>query len=127
MISQYKINRINAILTARGVFAGTQSRAAMWQHVSNIDLSQLTSNQIADIIEAANKAYHQGKTSSGAEVVDDCVYVGDKLIPMAAINAITIERTIEHIPAKPYHWNPVFRGPSQESVTKYRLAYTERC
>ena len=125
-ISSHKYNRVQSMLTTAGVFAGTQTRLAIWQHVDAMDLRKLTARQISDILIATNKAYHQGKHDAGAEVVDDAVFVRGKLIPLAAIDALVIDKSIEKEPANPNHWNPLFRGEDQYNITKYCLDYVER-
>jgi hypothetical protein len=92
MISNHKIRRVDNILTHRGVFAGPWTRSKIWEHANGIDLTKLTAVQIADLLERATKAYHAGKVSAGAEVIDDCVWVANKLIPIKALEAMEIKR-----------------------------------
>ena len=49
------------------------------------DCGGMTGKQLGIMMSAINAAYHRGKAAAGAEVVDDCVWVGGKLIPLDVI------------------------------------------
>lgn len=55
-------------------------------------LDACTSAQLAGIIQAVNTAYHAGRASTGAEVIDDdALWVAGRLVPLAAVLAIPAE------------------------------------
>ncbi len=89
-----------------------QTRRHIWTNVTAAvpasALANMTARQIGAVIAAAHRSYCDGRAQNEAEVVDDAVWVGagvDRLIPLAALKAITAERT--------------------NSVTHYRMDYTE--
>lgn len=58
------------------------------------DLQDATAKQLAAIITLHHAAYHQGRSSCGAEVIDDdSVWIGggvDRLIPLDALRKIEV-------------------------------------
>lgn len=56
-------------------------------------LQGCTSSQLAAVIKLVNLTYHEGRATAGASIEDDAVWIGvgiDKLIPLEALRAITI-------------------------------------
>jgi hypothetical protein len=91
-------------------------------------LADLTSKQLAGVIKLANAAYHDGRSSTLASVVDDAVWIGggvDKLLPLAALKAIDIAEHIEWSPGKP-NGNWLQQKPTPWTIRTYSLNYTER-
>lgn len=57
-------------------FKGSGTLAAVFEQVPDDLAQELTANQIADVAELINKAYHKGRASTGAEAVEvNAVYV----------------------------------------------------
>lgn len=68
-----KLNR--AIKTAN-VFKGSSTVSAIMEQVPEQLIKNLSSKDLAIVIESVNKAYHNGRTSTGAEMIDtNCVWV----------------------------------------------------
>nr|WP_308006618.1 hypothetical protein [Xanthomonas albilineans] len=115
----------SAAFTAAGIHNMPRTRAHIWANVvaSTPDhiLASMISRQIAAVIAAAHKSYHDGRASNQAEVIDDAIWIGagvDRLLPLAALKSITEDRSNE-----PIEWSTC--GLST-SVTRYRMDYTER-
>ncbi len=53
-------------------------------------IGRLTGRQLGAVMSAINAAYHRGRAAAGAEVIDDCVYIRGRLIPLAAVDSIRI-------------------------------------
>ena len=92
-------------------------------------LQDATAKQLAAIIKLMDKQYQDGRASCQAEVVSgDAVWVGggvDKLIPLAALQAIEITRTQEpHLPAQMR--SGMMSPATSFLVTSYKMDYTER-
>ena len=54
-------------------------------------LKTMTSKQLAMVMAAANKSWHDGKAHAGAAIEDDCVWLGgeiQKLIPLHIITKL---------------------------------------
>ena len=50
---------------------------------------RLTGEELGQVMDVINAAYHRGKADAGAEIIDDCVWVSDKLIPLTVINRLS--------------------------------------
>ena len=74
---------------------GSITTAAVLDGMPETLLDRLTGAQLGDVMSAVNAAYHRGHAAAGTEIVDDCVHVRDKLIPLAAIDAIAITEDTE--------------------------------
>ncbi len=116
------------MLAAYDGFTGSRTLEAMMNQVPDELWDRLTGRELGLVMSAINAAYHKGKADAGAEVVDDCVWVAGKLIPLAAIEAITIEETVEHRPRKPHHIdpNPPDGSTEQWIAKRYKLDYVEQ-
>jgi hypothetical protein len=99
MTHQIKLDRA---IKAANVFKGTHTLSDIMSGVPEILKERLTSYELTAVIEAVNAAYHKGKKSAGAEVIDDCVWVCDKLIPFTVLRALEITETIETVPNPSY-------------------------
>jgi len=122
-MSQIKINRANKLSPNLPT-----ANAEIWDSIPQSLIYSLTSRQLAAVKKALDHHWHKAVAfaNKGGEVVDECLWRNGKLIPLAAIDAIQIDKSVEPIPADPNHSNPVFRGSSQLSITKYNLDYLER-
>lgn len=63
-------------------------------------LQDLTAAQLAAVIVMTTDVYHEGLASTGASIADDAVWIGagvDKLIPLAALRALTIDHKVETV------------------------------
>ena len=81
-------------------FKGTATKQHIIKNMSadHEILSTLTAKQLAAVINVANRSYHDGKSSCGAPIEDDCVWVGKsvkKLIPLKALELMTIDEKME--------------------------------
>ena len=57
-------------------FKGSETMAAVFGQIPDDLMQELTAKQIAAVAELINKAYHKGRASTGAEMVEDnAVYV----------------------------------------------------
>lgn len=57
-------------------------------------LQACTSGQLAAVINLIHQTYHEGRAATGASIEDDALWIGagvDKLVPLAALRAITID------------------------------------
>lgn len=88
-----KMRRAKAAYTG---FAGTRTIAAVSDYITQDMMDSMTGAQIGAVMSAVYAAYNAGRASTGASVEDDCVWVAGKLIPLAAIDALKIERTQSH-------------------------------
>jgi len=75
---------------------GTATLAAIKGHVPSKLFARLTGKELGLVLNAVNVAYHAGKSSlGGVDLCDDCLWlpgtgVDGALVPLAALNAITI-------------------------------------
>lgn len=76
-------------------FKGNQTIKAVMNQIPNELFKQLTGHELGLVMSAINTAYHNGKADSGAEIIDDCLWYDNKLIPTQALSAIEIKETIE--------------------------------
>lgn len=122
-MSQIKINRANKIAPFLPMADGE-----IWESIPQSLIEGLTGKQLAELKKALNHHWHKAVAfaSKGGQVIDDCLWRNDKLTPLAAIDAIQVDKSVEPMPADPAHSNPLFRGASQWSVSKYTLDYVER-
>lgn len=68
--------KLNRAISKADCFKGPQTIAAIMEQIPQALVSKLTSSELAMVITAVNAAYHNGKASMGAEVVDgDYVWV----------------------------------------------------
>jgi len=83
-------------------------------------LAGMSSKHLAAVICAANASYHDGRGSAAVDA--DCVWIGDKLLPSAALRAVEVTESYE--PYQP----PNSVAPSRRDwkVTRYSLNYSER-
>lgn len=86
------------------------------KHITNnikdgTELEKMTTKQIAYVINIHHKAYHDGRSSAGTEIIDDCILIGDKMIPIAAIKAIRVETRAET--HRTTHYNGARGGGSE--------------
>lgn len=98
-------------------------------------LAECPARIISKVASAINASYHAGRAASGAEVVDDCLWINgvtEHIIPLAAIRAIEIERgketrmepvTVYPVDGQPHPGNP---RPTEYTKTRYTMDYTER-
>lgn len=113
-------------------FKGDATKAHILSNLSQDDgdtaiLQTMTRKQLAVVINVANRSYHDGKASTGAEIVDDCLWIGhgiDKLIPVAALKQIEINTHRETLERR--HTNPLFNGSYTRTTTSYKLDFTEQ-
>lgn len=117
-----------------GVYGMTATSDHILRHIDkaigiNV-IDNLTSKQIADLINLASYCYHQGRASTQAEVIDgDAVWIGagvDKLIPLAALRAIKSDDRIEYTVDGPLPGCSPSKTPTQWRVTHYTLEFEER-
>ena len=116
------------MMAAYDGFTGTQTLAAVMDQVPEELWGRLTGHELGLVMSAINRAYHKGKADAGAEVVDDCIWIDGKLLPLAAIEAIQVTETVEHCPCEPSHVNPNPRPDAMEqwTIRHYKLDYKER-
>jgi len=116
------------MMAAYNGFAGSRTLEAVMAQVPDELWDRLTGRELGIVMTAINASFHKGKASAGAEVVDDCIWVAGKLIPLAAIEAITVKETVEYRPRKPHHIDPNPPEGSTERWTtrKYTLDYVEK-
>ena len=148
------LRKIDKAFALAGIKAMPTVRQHIWRNVtSSIPadvLESMTSKQIAGVIAAANKSFHDGKASAGAEILDDCVWI-DKLemmVPLEAIKRMTVERKTEttmrpgksvmddsyladgtrvsRMQAHNYRPEDLYIKDTRTNTT-YRLEYTETC
>lgn len=105
-------------------FAGTRTLDAILSQIPAELQQRLTGKELGQVMSAVNTSYHNAKAACGAEVVDDCVWVENKLIPLAAIKAITIDKKTETVERRPTSYN----NSTKEvfTITSYKMDYTER-
>jgi predicted GH43/DUF377 family glycosyl hydrolase len=75
--------KIRRAIKMANVFKGTSTIAAIMEQVPEQLINNLSSKDLAVVIEAINKAYHKGRVSTGAEMIDtNCVWINglDKMI-----------------------------------------------
>lgn len=106
-------------------------RAHILRNITHDDkdgmLTTLTTKQLALVIKAAHHSYHDGKSECAASKVDDCFWIGgdvQKLIPIDALKALTIDRKYDVVPRKPTSHDP--STSVTWTVTSYKLDYQER-
>ena len=54
----------------------------------------LTGIQYGCVMNVANLSFHDGKSSAGAEKIDNCVYVDGNMYPIELLNKITFEEYV---------------------------------
>lgn len=121
-MSTVSSRKINRAFESANIPAMPQTRTRIWRNVTNAVpaavLDTMTAAQIGACIAAAHRSYHDAKAANGAQVADDCIWVGrgvDKLIPLAALSALQAHRSTETISGVNWY------------TTHYSLDYTERC
>lgn len=73
MAGERKIKKAKKIYNG---FKGSDTLAAVFEQIPDDLAQELTAKQIAAVAELINKAYHKGRASTGAEVVEaNAVYV----------------------------------------------------
>lgn len=110
-------------------FKGTATKQHILKNMSADSdiLSTLTAKQLAAVINVANRSYHDGKSSCGASIEDDCVWIGksvQKLIPLKALEALVITESVEL--EKRATLNSFFGDYVRWAVTTYTVDYKER-
>jgi hypothetical protein len=76
-------------------------------------VATMTSKQIAEVIKAADYAWHDGKSCAGASIEDDCVWVGgdiQKLIPLKILRDHLEVGVSVKAELKNHHYGQVFNG-----------------
>lgn len=73
MAGERKIRRAKRLYEG---FKGSETMAAVFGQIPDDLIQELTAKQIAAVAELINAAYHKGRASTGAEMVEDnAVYV----------------------------------------------------
>ncbi|CBA14782.1 hypothetical protein [Xanthomonas albilineans] len=115
----------SAAFAAAGVHNMPRTRSHIWTNVvasvPEAVLSSMTSRQLAAVIAAAHKSYHDGRATNQAEVIDDAIWIGagvDRLLPLAALKSITEDHSRE-----PIEWS---KSGDTWAVIRYRMDYNER-
>lgn len=80
------------MMAAYDGFTGNQTVMAIKAQIPEELWQRLTGRELGIVMSAINSAYHQGK-HDGETVDGECVFVGDQLIPVAALKSIKIETT----------------------------------
>lgn len=58
------------------IFKGQSTVSAIKEQLPEELIDKLNSKELALVLEAINKAYHHGRASTGAEMIDsNCVYI----------------------------------------------------
>jgi len=111
------------------VFQGTQTRAHILRNIEpdSAALKDLTSAQLAAVINIANRSYHDGRLNNGGiELLDGDLWIGqdvNKLIPMDALRALTITETHEDRPIRP---QPGWPSTLRHTTRIYTMQYQEQ-
>ena len=84
-----KYNNMIAAYKANGGHDGPRTLNAVLDQVPHELFDRLTGRELGLVVAAINRAYHRGRASAGAEIVDDCLWYKNKLIPLATINNIS--------------------------------------
>ena len=100
-MTDIKINRAKKLASIHGM--PVTARAVMAALNTEVEaLAGCTSKQLAAFMRIIQSQYHTGRASCGAEIIDgDAVWVAagvDKLVPLDALRAMTIEHTVDFIP-----------------------------
>lgn len=100
------------------------------------DLQDATSKELAAIITLHNTAYHQGRASCGAEVIDnDAVWISagvDKLIPLNALRKIEVIKCAQQVDT-PYthtlypHCSNLQDAETKEYVSREEFFHKKYC
>lgn len=126
MISTRKLDRAFA---CNGLANMPQTRAHIERNLGDLAaLDGLTTAQMVAVIGIANRSYHDGKQSCNAEVIDgDAAWIGagvNRLVPLAALRAMTVHESHEVVPRTPSHHFPA--ATECWAIKRYLLDYTER-
>lgn len=126
MISTRKLDRAFA---ANGLANMTATQAHILRNLGDLAaLDGLTTAQLTVVIGIANRSFHDGKQSCNAEVIDgDAAWIGagvNRLVPLAALRAMTIQESHEVVPRTPSRQFPA--ATECWSTKRYMLDYTER-
>ena len=70
--------KVRRTIKKANVFKGNSTVSAIMEQVPEQLKQNLSSKDLAVVIEAVNNAYHNGRASTGAEMIDtDCVWLND--------------------------------------------------
>lgn len=93
--------KLNRAINKSGAFGGTQTLDKIMSAIPDDLRAKLTSGELATVITIVTAQYHAGRAACNAEIIDgDAVWIGagvDRLIPLAAIRAINIERIEDQV------------------------------
>lgn len=68
--------KLNRAIDKANIFKGSQTVMAIVDQVPEQLIKNLSSKDLAVVLEAINQAYHNGKASTGAEMIDkNCVWI----------------------------------------------------
>lgn len=105
-------------------FKGTRTVAAVQEQIPAELFDRLTGHELGLVMSAVNAAYHNGRASTGAEVVDDCLCIDGQLIPLAAINAIDVTETVEITEREPTRHFP--QTTERWTTRRYTMDWSEK-
>ena len=122
-------NKINRAFALAGIAMPTvRAHITRTLEAQRASMEGLTAKQLSAVIQTVRAAYHEGRASTRAQVVDDCIWVGDgvdKLLPLAALKAIEVNEQIEIVPGDPSgDW--LRQQSARWTVRSYSLSYSER-
>ena len=82
------------MMAAYDGFTGSATLAAVMGHVPAELWDKLTGREIGLMMSACNKAYHQGRASTGAELIDgDLLFAGGRSWPLSIAKNLTTTTT----------------------------------
>ncbi len=104
-------------------FKGDRTLESVMSFIPDVLMERLTGRELGEVMNAVNTAFHSGKAAAGAEVVDDCLWIEERLVPLQAIKNIKIEKETKTVDREPSSFFP----QTSSSITKYTytLDYTE--
>jgi hypothetical protein len=110
-------------------FRGARTHAAIVEQIPPALVAECPSRLLVLVGDAINRAYHAGRASTGAEVVDDCLWetsVG-RLIPLAALRAIQVAESHQDsvLDTPDGAIRPAGNRALRTTTRSYTLDYTE--
>jgi hypothetical protein len=81
--------KLNRAIRNANVFKGSVTVDAIMKQIPEQLINNLSSKDLAVVIEAVNKAYHNGRASTGAEMIDtNCVWINNinRLVDISCVD-----------------------------------------